>query len=56
MAEVISKSHHVSVLLYHVVCPAKYHRKIFADEVSKSLVSICFDITVKYEIEFIEIG
>jgi len=56
MAEVISKSHNVSVLLYHLVCPAKYRRKIFAEEVSKSLVSICFDITVKYEIEFIEIG
>ena len=56
MAEVISKSHNVSVLWYPVVCPAKYRRKIFAEEVSKSLVSICFDITVKYEIEFIEIG
>lgn len=56
MAEAISKSHNVSVLLYHLVCPAKYRRKIFTEDVSKSLLTICFDITVKYEIEFIEVG
>ena len=56
MAEAISKSHIVSVLLYHLVCPAKYRRKIFSQEVSKSLLDVCFDITVKYEIEFIEVG
>ena len=56
MAESISKSHNVSVLLYHLVCPAKYRRKIFSEEVTKSLLLICFEITEKYEIEFIEIG
>ena len=56
MAEAISKSHNVSVLLYHLVCPAKYRRKIFSEQVSKSLLAICFEITIKYEIEFIEIG
>jgi REP element-mobilizing transposase RayT len=56
MAETISKSHNVSVLLYHLVCPAKYRRKIFTDEVRKSLLLICFEITEKHEIEFIEIG
>ena len=56
MGEYISKSHNVSVLLYHLVCPAKYRRKIFSDEVTKSLLFICFEITEKYEIEFIEIG
>ena len=56
MGEYISKSHNVSVLLYHLVCPAKYRRKIFSVEVTKSLLLICFEITEKYEIEFIEIG
>ena len=56
MAELISKSHNASVLLYHLVCPAKYRRKIFSEEVTKSLLLICFEITEKYEIEFIEIG
>lgn len=56
MAENISKSHNVSVLLYNLVCPAKYRRKIFSAEVTKSLLLICFEITEKYEIEFVEIG
>ena len=56
MSENISKSHNVSVLLYHLVCPIKYRRKIFSSEVTKSLLLICFEITEKYAIEFIEIG
>lgn len=42
--------------MYHLVCPAKYRRNIFTDEVTKSLLLICFEITEKHEIEFIEIG
>lgn len=56
MAENISKSQNVSVLLYHLVCPAKYRRKVFSEEVTKSLLWICFEITEKHEIEFLEIG
>ena len=56
MAENISKSHNVSVLFYHLVCPAKYRRKIFSEKVTKSLLLICFEITEKHEIEFLEIG
>src|SRR5215212_9055070 len=56
MAEAISKSPNVSVLLYHLVCAAKYRRKVFSQETSKSLVEVCFEITVKCEIEFIEVG
>lgn len=56
MGENISKSHNVSVLMYHLVCPTKCRRKIFSVKVTKSLLLICFEITEKYEIEFIEIG
>ena len=56
MSENISKSHNVSVLLYHLVCPAKYRRKIFSEGVTKSLLLICFEITEKFEIEFLEVG
>lgn len=42
--------------MYHLVCPAKYRKKIFSEEVTKSLLLICFEITEKYGIEFIEIG
>ena len=64
MSDFIHKRHNVSVLLYHIVCPAKYHivcpakyrRAIFTDEVDAALRNICFDISNRYEIIFIEIG
>ncbi|MDR1307596.1 MAG: IS200/IS605 family transposase, partial [Treponema sp.] len=28
MSEFLHKSHNVSVLLYHIVCPAKYRRVV----------------------------
>jgi len=56
MSEYIHKSHNVSVLLYHLVCPAKYRRVIFSDEVDKALKDICLEISKRYEIQFLEIG
>jgi len=56
MSKYIHKSHNVSVLLYHIVCPAKYRRVVFREEVIKELVQICEEITDRYEIEFIEIA
>ena len=56
MSEYIHKSHNVSVLLYHYVCPAKYRRKIFTESVDKVLLDVCLDISERYEINFIEIG
>ncbi len=56
MSEFIHKSHNVSVLLYHFVCPAKYRRVVFNEAVDQSLKDICLEISKRYEIEFIEIG
>ncbi len=56
MSEYIHKSHNVSVLLYHFVFPSKYRRIIFSEEVDKTLVSICSEISMRYEITFLEIG
>ena len=56
MSEFIHKSHNVSVLLYHFVCPAKYRRVIFDKEVDESLKQICIEISKRFEITFIEIG
>ena len=56
MSEYIHKSHNVSVLLYHYVCPAKYRRKIFTEKVDKALRDVCIEISERYEINFIEIG
>ena len=43
MSEYIHKSHNVTVLLYHLVFPAKYRKAVFdeqVDEVLKELVSL----------------
>lgn len=56
MSELIWKQHNVSSLLYHLVCPAKYRRAVFTTEVDEKLKEICEDISVRYEIEFLEIG
>ena len=56
MSEYIHKSHNVSVLLYHLVCPAKYRRVVFTEEVDKELRDVCLEISKRYEIRFLEIG
>ena len=56
MSKFIHKSHNVSVLLYHIVCPAKYRRVVFSAEVDEKLKQICSEIEKRYDIEFIEIG
>ena len=56
MSEYIHKSHNVSVLMYHYVCPAKYRRVVFSEAVDKSLKEVCLEISKRYEIYFIEIG
>ena len=38
MSKHIHRSHNVSVLLYHIVCPAKYRRTVFSAEVDAVLV------------------
>jgi len=52
----IHKSHNVSALLYHAVCPTKYRRAVITGEVDEVLKRICFDIGNRYEITFLEIG
>ena len=56
MSEDIHKSHNVSVLMYHFVCPAKYRRAVFSKEVDETLKKVCLEIGKRYEIEFLEIG
>jgi REP element-mobilizing transposase RayT len=56
MSEFIHKRHNASVLLYHIVCPAKYRKAIFTAEVDEKLKEICAEIAVRYEIEFLGIG
>ena len=56
MSKLIRKSHHVSILIYHRVCPAKYRRVVFSAEVDKELKDVCLEIAKRYEIVFLEIG
>ncbi len=42
--------------MYHIVCPAKYRRAIFTEEVDNALKEICEEISKRYEIVFLEIG
>lgn len=56
MSEYIHKAHNVSVLIYHIVCPAKYRRVVISEEVDKTLKGTCKEIEKRYEIKFLEIG
>jgi len=55
-SEYIHKSHNVSVLLYHFVCPAKYRRVVFSKAVDMTLKDVCLEIEKRYEVHFLEIG
>jgi putative transposase len=56
MSEHILKRHNKTLLLYHLVFPAKYRRKVFSQAVATTLKDICLGIAQRYEIQFIEIG
>ncbi len=56
MSEYIHKSHNVTVLMYHLVFPAKYRRVVFDKAVDEELRDICLEIERRYEMKFLEIG
>lgn len=57
MSEHILKRHNKTLLLYHLVCPAKYRRKVFSSLIEKTLKEACLElIQPNYEIHFVEIG
>ena len=42
--------------MYHFVCPSKYRRVVFGQEIDITLKEICLEISKRYEIHFLEIG
>ena len=56
MSEHVIKRHNKTILLYHVVCPAKYRRDVFTEAVEKTLKEICVEISRRFEIGYVEIG
>ncbi len=56
MSEYLHKSHNVTVLLYHLVFPAKYRRAVIDEQVDEVLKEVCQEIARRYELKFLEIG
>src|ERR1044072_1380413 len=56
MSHAIHKSHNVTILVYHIVCPAKYRRAVIDETVEPVLKEICLAIANRYQLEFLEIG
>jgi len=56
MSEHKIKRHNKTLLLYHIVLPIKYRQKVITQKVGESMKEICFGISERYEINFIEIG
>ncbi len=56
MSRYIHKSHNVTVLMYHLVCPVKYRKAVFTEEVEQELRAVCKEIEERYEIVFLEVG
>ncbi|MGD0230735.1 MAG: IS200/IS605 family transposase [Syntrophorhabdales bacterium] len=56
MSEHVLRRHNKTLLLYHLVCPAKYRRKVFTQEAERTLTDVCLGIGERYEMHFVEIG
>ena len=56
MSGYIHKSHSVTVLIYHLVFPAKYRRAVIDEQVDGVIKDVCLDIERRYEVKFLEIG
>ncbi len=56
MDEHIYKRHNKTLLLYHLVFPVKYRRKVIDGKISEYIKSVCLEIGERYEMQFVEIG
>jgi putative transposase len=52
----VHKSNNVTVLIYHLVFPAKYRRAVFDNEVDEAVKEVCLEIEKRYQMKFLEIG
>lgn len=55
-SEYIHKRHNVSVIMYHFVCPAKYRKVVFSEEVDNTIKFVCEEMEKRYALRFLEIG
>lgn len=56
MDEYIYKRYNKTLLMYHLVFPTKYRKKVLTKDVDETLKNICIEISERYEIKFLEIG
>ena len=56
MVNHIKKSHNKTLLIYHLVFPTKFRKKVFTKETEITLKDICLELGIRYEIQFLEIG
>ena len=56
MSRYIHTSHNVTVLLYHLVFPAKYRRAVIDTTIDQVLREVCLEIETRYQLKFLEIG
>jgi len=56
MSEIWKKSHNISILIYHYVCPAKYRKVVFDKDVDRVLKRTCLEIEKRHEVKFLETG
>ena len=56
MSTFVRKSHDVTVLLHHLVFPAKYRRAVFDASVDQAPREVCLEIGARYQVKFLEIG
>ena len=56
MSQYLHKSHNVTVLLYHLVFPAKYRRAVFDQNVDQLVRDVSVEIEKRYQVHFLEIG
>ena len=52
----IKKEHNKTLLVFHLVCPVKYRRKVFTEGNEQTLKSICLELSTRYPYQFLEIG
>ena len=55
LSDYIHKRHNKSLLLYHLVCPIKYRRSVLTEQVNLSIIEICLDIELRYDINYYEL-
>jgi REP element-mobilizing transposase RayT len=56
MVDHIHKRHNKNLLVYHLVCPVKFRRKVFTEAVSMTMKQVCLELGARYELSFLEIG